>query len=130
MATNPSQSGAPSGADSRGEQLKKLLIKFRRSYTIYSEHSEDYDDFFKLIDLNAQLATPKNLSITTWSLLNESQTRDHRSYFGHNVVLSDKFGSKEQFLALAKEHGKYQTNDEGQLTLLITPLSAPPNMTT
>lgn len=44
---------ATNNADSRGEQLKKLLIKFRKAFSIYSEHSEDYEDFMKLIDLNS-----------------------------------------------------------------------------
>lgn len=117
--------------DQRGEQLKKLLIKFRRPCTITGgDESEDLQDFATLLDLNAQLANPKNLCITCWSLLNESQTRDHRSYFSHTVMLADMFPSKEQFIAVAKEHGKCQTNDAGAVEQLQTPLSAPPNLTT
>ena len=33
--------------------------------------SEDLDDFAKLLDLNGQLAQPKNLCIEVWALLNE-----------------------------------------------------------
>jgi hypothetical protein len=59
-------------SDNRGEQLKKLLIKFRKSFTILDDASEDMLDFGKLLDLNAQLATPKALNVTMWSLVSEN----------------------------------------------------------
>ena len=69
--------------DSRADQIKNLLIKFKKPYTITSEQSPDFDDFFKLLDLNSQLAAPKQLCVNTWCLLNESQARDHKSFYGY-----------------------------------------------
>ncbi len=51
--------------DSRADQIKK-------PHTITSESSQDFEDFFKLLDLNYQLAAPKQLCVNTWCLLNES----------------------------------------------------------
>ena len=42
-----------SGGDFRTEQIKKLLIKYRRNFTITAEDSADFEDFFKLLDLNS-----------------------------------------------------------------------------
>jgi len=67
--------------DSRADQLKKLLIKFRKQYTVSGtgQGSEDLDDFTKLLDLNSQLATPKSLCVTCWCMVSEAQSRDHRT---------------------------------------------------
>lgn len=58
-------------SDNRAETLKALLIKFRKSVTV-NENSEDLADFCKLIDLNSQLATPKNLNVNCWSLVSQA----------------------------------------------------------
>ncbi|CDW89903.1 UNKNOWN [Stylonychia lemnae] len=115
--------------DQRTELIKKLLIKFKKPFSLNSEDSPDFDDFFKLIDLNSQLANPKTLCLNCWSLLNESQTRDHKNFFGHTVLNSDSFPSKEQFLVVAKDNGKCTTNEMGQVVYLTTPTSAPQAMT-
>jgi hypothetical protein len=38
-------------SDQRTDLIKKLLVKFRKSYTI-NEDTPDFDEFFKLLDLN------------------------------------------------------------------------------
>jgi hypothetical protein len=40
-----------SANDSRTDLIKKLLIKFKRP-TVVSEGTQDYEEFFKLLDLN------------------------------------------------------------------------------
>jgi len=40
-----------SGNDSRTELIKRLLIKFKRPQVV-TEGTQDFDDFFKLLDLN------------------------------------------------------------------------------
>ena len=61
--------------DNRGQILKALLIKFRKSFTLMGDSSEELDEFGKLLDLNSQLATPKKLCVNTWSLVNEKQAK-------------------------------------------------------
>jgi hypothetical protein len=39
-------------SDSRTDQIKKLLIKFKRPLVV-AEGSQDFDDFFKLLELNS-----------------------------------------------------------------------------
>ena len=58
-------------ADNRAETLKALLVKFRKSITV-NEHSEDLAEFSKLLDLNSQLAAPKNLCVNCWSLVSQA----------------------------------------------------------
>lgn len=45
-----------------------MLVKFRKSKTL-SERDEEFDEFIMLLDLNSQLAAPKNLCVNCWSLL-------------------------------------------------------------
>jgi len=52
-------------------ELKRLLLKFRKSFTIMGDNTVDMEEFAKLLDLNSQLANPKNLCLNTWSLVNE-----------------------------------------------------------
>jgi hypothetical protein len=42
-----------SAGDFRTEQIKKLLIKYRKNFTVTSEESVDFEEFFKLLDLNS-----------------------------------------------------------------------------
>ncbi len=49
-------------SDSRAELIKKLLIKFKRPQVV-TEGSQDAEDFYKLLELNSQLTTPKALSV-------------------------------------------------------------------
>lgn len=51
-----------SGSDSRADLIKRLLIKFKRPQVV-TEGSQDFEDFFKLLELNGQLTTPKALSV-------------------------------------------------------------------
>jgi hypothetical protein len=75
-------------SDSRTDQIKKLLIKFKRPLVV-AEGSQDFDDFFKLLELNSQLQNPKSLSVQCWSLVSESQKRDHKEQLGYTVISSD-----------------------------------------
>ena len=53
-----------------------------------SEGTQEFDDFFKLLELNNQLTTPKALSVQVWCLLNETQQKEHKG-MGHTVVSAD-----------------------------------------
>ncbi len=75
-------------SDSRAELIKKLLIKFKRPQVV-TEGSQDAEDFYKLLELNSQLTTPKALSVQSWCLLSESQQKDHKSFFGHTIITAD-----------------------------------------
>jgi hypothetical protein len=68
----------PGANDQRAAQLKQLLIKFRKQNLTVMPNTEDIDDFAKLLDLNAQLAQPKNLCVDLWCLVNEIQSNEHR----------------------------------------------------
>lgn len=114
-------------SDNRTELIKKLLIKFRRSFTITSEDSPDFDDFFKLLDLNSQLTSPKGLCLQTWSLVSEAQANDHRKIFGYTILAAEQYSSKESFLQIAKDNGKCVLDECGRLINLQTPTSAPAN---
>ena len=61
-----------SAGDFRTEQIKKLLIKYRKNFTVNSEESADFEEFFKLLDLNSQLTSPKGLCLQTWCLVSET----------------------------------------------------------
>jgi hypothetical protein len=78
-----------SSGDFRTEQIKKLLIKYRRNFTITSEDSPDFEDFFKLLDLNAQLTSPKGLCLQAWTLVSDAQARDHKTIFGYTILHAD-----------------------------------------
>jgi hypothetical protein len=73
--------------DSRTDLIKRLLIKFKKPQVV-SEGTQDFDDFFKLLELNNQLTTPKALSVQVWCLLNETQQKEHKG-MGHTVVSAD-----------------------------------------
>jgi hypothetical protein len=95
--------------DNRAEVLKKLLIKFRRSFTVQlveGSSTEDFDEFTKLLDLNSQLATPKNLCINCWSLVSDAQGKTHAQQHHHKIVSAENFSSKETFLEQARSYGK------------------------
>ena len=94
-----------STGDYRTEQIKKLLIKFRRHFTITTEDSPDYDEFFRLLELNSQLTNPKTLCVQIWSLVNEAQAAEQKKMFGHTVMHADAYSSKESFLQIAKDNG-------------------------
>lgn len=72
------------------------------------------------------MATPKNLCINTWSLVNEKQAKIHEDQFNYKIISAEKFPSKESFLELAKNYGKAQIDDDGNVAYLVTPTSAPP----
>ena len=61
-----------SAGDFRTEQIKKLLIKYRKNFTVTSEESVDFEEFFKLLDLNSQLTSPKGLCLQNWTLVSEA----------------------------------------------------------
>ena len=68
--------------DNRAEVLKKLLIRFRKahSFTTAAEcDGEIMSEFAKLLDLNSQLATPKGLCVSCWSLVSEAQYKTHET---------------------------------------------------
>jgi len=84
------------------------------------------DDFGKLLNLNSQLATPKNLCLSTWSLLNEKQSKVHIDEFNYKIIRAEKFPSKEAFLEIAKNYGKASMDEKGAVQYFVTPTSAPP----
>lgn len=116
--------------DARAETLKKLFIKFKKPVIVLSDDSPDLEDFLKLIELNSQLTSPKSLCVNCWCLCNESQTRDHRSFFAHNVITSDKFTGRDNFINVSKENGRCSSNPAGAVVNLALPTSTPPAMTT
>lgn len=61
-----------SAGDSRTDLIKKLLIKYRKSFNITTEDSPDFEEFMKLLDLNSQLTSPKGLCLQTWCLLSDA----------------------------------------------------------
>lgn len=71
-------------SDNRAETLKRLLVKFRKSVVV-SEHSDDLLEFGQLLDLNSQLATPKNLCIDCWSLVSQAQGKTHSASYHHQI---------------------------------------------
>lgn len=83
-------------------------------------------EFVKLLDLNSQLATPKGLCLTCWSLVSETQYKTHEGQHGHRMAKADLFPSKETFIQLAVSHGKARM-DANQTTVaqIQLPLSAP-----
>ena len=87
--------------DNRAEVLKKLLIRFRKSHNLKGATESEGDamqDFAKLLDLNSQLATPKGLCVTCWSLVSEAQFKTHETQHGHQMAKSDLIPSKETFV--------------------------------
>ena len=75
--------------------------------------SEDLDDFAKLLDLNGQLAQPKNLCIEVWALLNEHQSNEHRQVHGHTVVSGETLTTLDQFIAVASRYDKCTLDANG-----------------
>ena len=39
--------------DNRGQELKKLFIKFRKSFAIMGDRNEEMNEFAKLLDINS-----------------------------------------------------------------------------
>lgn len=70
------------------------------------DNQDDMDEFAKLLDLNSQLATPKNLCVNTWSLVNEKQSKVHLEEFNYKIIKGELFPTKELFLQIAKDYGK------------------------
>lgn len=44
------------------------------------------EEFGKLLDLNSQLANPKNLCLNTWSLVNEKQGKIHIEEYNYKIL--------------------------------------------
>ena len=87
--------------DNRAETLKKLLIKFRKAHSLGNPtecEGEHMQDFAKLLDLNSQLATPKGLCVTCWSLVSDVQYKTHEGQHGHQMVKNEQIPSKETFI--------------------------------
>ena len=118
----------PGAGDQRANQLKQLLIKFRKAQTTVASGSEDLDDFGKLLDLNSQLAQPKNLCVEYWCLLNETQSNEHKQQHGHTIISGETFATIDQFVQIAARYGKCELDQNGNLINLTTPTSAPPPM--
>jgi hypothetical protein len=54
--------------------------------------------------------------------------RDHRSFFGHTVLLADNYPSKDQFIQIAKDNGKCVTDECNRVINFVSPTSAPPQI--
>lgn len=91
------------------QEIKELLLKFRESHSL-QEGSPDYHGFARLLALNDQLQTPKNLCVQCWSLVNLTQTMDHINLLQHRIVYQDKFADVERFLQLARDNNKVRVN--------------------
>ena len=115
--------------DNRAEVLKKLLIRFRKQHLLQTPEEcdgEALSEFSKLLDLNSQLATPKGLCASCWSLVSEAQYKTHEGQHGHRMVKADSIPSKETFIQVAMKNGKAKMDaTQTVLQSIQLPLSAP-----
>jgi hypothetical protein len=104
-------------------EIKSLLLKFKMSHKI-REGSPDYHQFQRLLALNDQLQTPKNICLNCWAFVNLTQTMDHINLCKHTIIYQDKFSDIDRFLQLARDHDKIVVNQDLTLTI-VTPPTVP-----
>lgn len=107
-------------AQRKVKEIKSLLQHFKWAHNV-REGSPDYHSFARLLQLNDQLQTPKNICLTCWAFCNLTQTMDHINLLKHTIIYQDKFSDIDRFLQLARDHDKIIVNDDLTLTLKTPP---------
>ena len=89
---------------SRAQELRTLLLHFAGLPvpTYLSELHSSYRGFARLLVLNDQLQTPKNLCIDCWCFVNLQQSLDHINRLRHRIVYQDRFRDIESFIEVAR----------------------------
>ena len=89
--------GENEDAQRKVQEIKELLLRFKFPHSI-REGSPDYHLFQRLLALNDQLQTPKNICLQCWSFANLTQTMDHINLLKHTIIYQDKFSDIDRFL--------------------------------